>query len=42
MIFATEHIQAGETIGLAGVGTMGKCMLNGLVNGGYQVDIIRL
>lgn len=37
MIFATECIPDGETIGLAGVGTMGKCMLNGLLNGGYQV-----
>lgn len=37
MIFLTEHIPENEPIGLVGVGTMGKCILNGLIKGGYQV-----
>lgn len=37
MMFLTESIPKNEPVGLAGVGTMGKCMLDGLRAGGYPV-----
>lgn len=37
MTFLTESIKKDEKIGLAGVGTMGKCILEGLKKNGFQV-----
>lgn len=39
MTFLTESIKKDEKIGLAGVGTMGKCILEGLKKNGFQVVV---
>ncbi len=37
MMFSTEYIPQNETVGLAGAGVMGKCMLDGLIAHGFPV-----